>query len=293
MCRTSQWSGVTEGEINDWLYHNFKEVKGRYFAIKVLLHALYYSEANLIELLKDGIYAKIFGNKLKSKLIADGNIYHPKSEMESFINGCIKETLFIPLLDSNSPSESGNAMIRYLAHKTGISTVNTAFHFEVDIKKLNRYKYIIIVDDCLGSGQQIYDFWNNNTAVEEIKKEAKNLGIEIYYLILIGNEDAILDLQFNGDLVGLRVRICEKITTDNKVFEVTNNIWNGDQEEMNEAITYFDNIEQVYQVPRKGFNDLDFAVFIHNSTPDWSLPIFWTENSDWKPLFKRKNSTNV
>ncbi|QDW27223.1 hypothetical protein FFJ24_021290 [Pedobacter sp. KBS0701] len=293
MCRTSQWSGVTEGEITDWLYHNFKETKGRYFAIKILLHALYYSEANLIELLKDGIYSKIFGDRLKTKLINDGNIYHPRSEMESIINGCIAETLFIPLLDSNSPSESGNSMIRYLTHKTGMSPVNAEFHFKVDLAKLDKYKYIVIVDDCLGSGQQIYDFWNTNSAIGDIKKEAQSRGIEIFYLILIGNEDALLDLQLNGDLQGLKVRICEKLSSDNRVFEVSNNIWNGDQEEMDEAIKYLDQIEAVYQVPRKGYNELDFAVFIHNTTPDWSLPIFWKQNSDWKPLFKRKNSANV
>lgn len=293
MCRTEQWSGVTEGQINDWLHYNFRDLKGKYFAIKILLHALCYSEANLIALLEDGIYSKIFGDRLRKKLIADENIYFPKSELESLIKQDVESCLFIPLLDNDMPSESGNAMIRYLTHKLSVKSGNTSFHFNVDLGKMDRFKSIIIVDDCLGSGQQIYDFWNTNDAFKLVKEKAQSLGIDIFYLVLIANEDALLTLQLDGELVGLKVRTCENLNKENRVFELSNNIWSGDNDEMEEAIKYFDAIEATYQVPRVGFSGLDFAVFIHNTTPDWSLPIFWTENSDWKPLFKRKNSTSV
>jgi hypothetical protein len=293
MCRTNQWSGVTEGEINDWIFNNFKDVKGKYLAIKILLHSLYYSESNLIQLLKTGIYSRIFGDKLKAKLIEQKNVYGVKSEMNSFIKSEIKNTLFIPLLDSDSPSESGNAMIRYLTHKLEIESANTSFHFSVRVTDLEKYRTIVIVDDCLGSGHQIYDFWNNNISFRAVKEAAIAKGIEIYYLILVGNEDALLTLQLDGDLVGLKVRICERLGDHNRVFQVNNTIWNGDEAELNDAIAYFDTVEATFQVPRLGYNDMDFAVFIHNTTPDWSLPIFWKKNSDWRPLFKRKNSGSI
>lgn len=293
ICRSNQWSGITEGNIDDWLYHNFKEVKGKYFAIKILLHGLYYSENNLIALLKDGIFNKILGNNIKKQLIGDGNIYKLKSEIEAEIKDELSKTLFIPLLDNDKPSESGNAIIRYLNHKLSIPSANTAFHFLVDLQQLHAYKRIIIVDDCLGSGDQLTGFWNYNDKFRVIKEEAQRLGLEIYYLILIGNEESLTQLQINGELVGLKVVICEKVNKENGVFHLANNIWSGDQDEMDDAIRYFDNISATYSVPRLGFNNMDFAVFIHNTTPDWSLPIFWTENSDWKPLFKRKNSEAV
>lgn len=291
ICRTNQWSGITEGEIDDWLHHNFKDTKGKYFAIKILLHGLYFSEQNLIELIKDGIYNKIFGAEVKKQLIADQNIYKPKSEIEAEITEAINKTLFVPLLNGDKPSESGNVIIRYLTHKVGISDANTAFHFNFDREKLAQFNRIIIVDDCLGSGEQLNEFWNYNDKFNLLKKKAQVLGLQIYYLILIGNEDALLELQSNGDLVGLRVVVCEKISKENGVFHHPNSIWNGDQDEMRDAIAYLDDIEEAYQVPRLGFNNMDQAVFIHNTTPDWSLPIFWKENSDWKPLFKRKNSS--
>ncbi len=293
ICRSNQWSGITEGNIDDWLYHNFKEIKGKYFAIKILLHGLYYSENNLIALLKDGIFNKILGNNIKKQLIADGNIYKLKSEIEAEIKEELSKTLFIPLLDHDKPSESGNAIIRYLNHKLSISSANTAFHFLIEPQQLERYTRIIIVDDCLGSGDQLTGFWNYNDKFKVIKEEAQRLGLEIFYLVLIGNEESLTQLQINGELVGLKVVICEKVNKENGVFQLTNNIWNGDKDELDDAISYFDQISAIYSVPRLGFGNMDFAVFIHNTTPDWSLPIFWTENSDWKPLFKRKNSEAV
>jgi len=293
ICRSNQWSGITEGNIDDWLFHNFKEVKGKYFAIKILLHGLYYSEYNLIALLKDGIFNKILGHNIKTQLIADANIYRLKSEIEAEIKDELSKTLFIPLLDKDKPSESGNAIIRYLTNKLGIPASNTSFHFLVNTTGLNAYKRIIIVDDCLGSGDQLTSFWNFNDKFNEIKEEAQRIGLEIYYLILIGNEESLMELQINGELRGLKVIICEKVNKENGVFYLKNNIWNGDKEEMDDAIQYFDQINATYSVPRLGFNGMDFAIFIHNTTPDWSLPIFWTENSDWKPLFKRKNSEAV
>jgi hypothetical protein len=293
ICRSNQWSGINEGNIDDWLHHNFKETKGKYFAIKILLHGLYYSESNLIELLKDGIYNKILGNNIKRKLISDKNIYKLKSEIEAEIRAELTKTLFIPLLDNDKPSESGNAIVRYLVHKLGILNGNTSFHFLVNLDELAKYSKIIIVDDCLGSGDQLNSFWNYNAKFDIVKKKAQSLGIEIYYLILIGNEEALMELQLNGDLVGLKVIICEKVNKENRVFHLNNNIWNGDNDELEDAISYLDQINNVYGIPRLGFNEMDYAVFIHNTTPDWSLPIFWAENSDWKPLFKRKNSEAI
>jgi len=293
ICRTNQWSGITEGEVNDWLFHNFKDIEGRYFAIKILLHGLYYSENNLVELLRDGIYNKIIGQEIKAELLSKNNIHIPHSETEAEVIKRLKKTLFVPLSVSNKPSESGNAIIRYLNSKLGIASSNTYFYYNINLDNLSSYEKIIVVDDCLGSGNQIKNFWNYNPEVQKLKEKAMEAGVSFYYLLLIGNEDALSSLQINGDLLGLRVIMCDRLQQENRVFNLSNTIWNGDNEELQAAITYFDKVESIFSVPRLGYGKLDFAVFIHNSTPDWSLPIFWTENSDWKPLFKRKNSNVV
>ena len=61
-----------------------------------------------------------------------------------------------------------------------------------------------------------------------------------------------MELQLCGDLHGLKVVVCEKINKENGVFHISNNIWNGDSEEMNDAIEYLNQIFDVYAVPRLG-----------------------------------------
>jgi hypothetical protein len=265
VCRSNQWSGINLGNIDDWLQNNFKDIKGKYFAIKILLHGLYYSENNLVDLLADGIYNKILGKWVKAKMVAEDNLHRLKSESEAEVKEELSKTLFIPLLNSNSPGESGNSIIRYLTQKLHINPKNTSFHFSCDLDGLSKFSRIIIVDDCLGSGDQLYRFWNSNDELLKMKVRAQSLNIEIFYLILIGNEDALLDLQLKEDLVGLKVVICEKIGNENRVFNLQNTIWDGDNEEMDEAVKYFDNISTVYDVPHLGYNNMDFAVFIHNT----------------------------
>ncbi|WP_158638426.1 phosphoribosyltransferase-like protein [Panacibacter ginsenosidivorans] len=289
ICRTNQWSGLKESNLTDWLQGNFKDPEGKYLAVKILLHSLYYSEENLIELLRHGIYHEIIGEEIKSNLIASNNIFVPQSVTEAEVRQKVDKILFVPLLDKNRPNESGNAIIRYLTTKLSISPSNTIFHFNIKDSDLDNIEKIIIVDDCIGSGDQLNTFWN--TTFLDVKNKALAKGVDIYYLALIGYENQVLDLQLTGDLVGLRVVICDKLEERNKIYSSQNIIWNSD-EEMNFAITYFDDIGSKYGVPRVGYAGLDFSLFMHNSVPDWTLPIFWTENYDWKPLLKRKNSNS-
>ena len=289
ICRTNQWSGLREGDVNDWLHNNFQDIQGKYLATKLLLHSLYYSEENLVALLYEGIFNLILGQEVKQQLFESNNIHELLSVVNSQIREKIRSTLFIPLLESERPNESGNAITRYLTHKLKIPTPNVDFHFNIDEDKLDAFERIILVDDCIGSGNQLNAFWNLNDKIKKIKTIGNSKGIVFYYLALIGYENAVLDLQIDGNLLGLKVIICDKLQDSNRIFSSSNNIW-ADNAELNFCIKYFENVEKKFGVKRLGYNELDFAVFVHNTTPDWTLPIFWAENSDWRPLLRRKNS---
>lgn len=290
ICRTSQWSGITESDVHHWMNGNFRDIEGRYIATKLLTHSLYYSEQNLISLLKSGIYQRILGSEIKDHLILNNNIYQPITTTNAVLREQLNKTLFIPLSDSKKPSESGNLMIRYLIHKLGVKSSNVNYHFDVQIDKLNQFNRIIILDDCVGSGYQIDDFWNYDSEMQQIKDMASSLRMPIYYLTLVAYETNIHKLQLDEKLLGLKLVVCDKLNDNNRVFYNGNTeIWNT-TEEHKFASEYLDNIERSIGVKKLGYNDLDFMVIMHNTTPDWTLPVFWTENSNWTPLLKRKNS---
>ncbi len=290
ICRTDQWSGLKESNVYDWMNGNFKDIEGRYIATKLLTNGLYYSEQNIISLLKTGVYQRIIGNEIKNNLIESNNIYQPVTTTNAILNEEKEKTLFIPLSDSKNPSESGNAMVRYLVHKLGVNNKNVAHHFNLVPDNIDGYNRIVILDDCIGSGDQIDGFWNHDTDMQKIKSKAQELSLPVYYLSLVAYEKNVMQLQMDGNLLGLRVIMCDLLKDNNRIFFNRNTeIWNT-PEEHNFASEYLDEIEKTLGVKKLGYNDLDFAVFMHSTTPDWSLPIFWTENSSWTPLLKRKNS---
>ncbi len=289
ICRTNQWSGVRECDVNDWINFNFKSDDGRYLATKILLHSLFYSEENLSQLLKRGVFDLILGRTANQRLVLLDEVFKIPSENESSIKAMLERTIFVPLLDKDKPSESGNAMLRLMTGRIGINAHNTEFHFKLTEERLSNYDRLIIIDDCIGSGAQLDNFWN------KVFLPLRNSGWlqrhEIYYLSLVGYERQIQELQFEGRLPGLQVVLCDKLDERNRVFSSDNHMWRS-QEELDFAIAFFAELEQKMGIPRLGYNGLDFSVFLHSSVPDWALPIFWTKRSDWRPLLTRKNSNN-
>jgi len=287
MCRANQWNGLTEGAIQEWL-RNFRDQEGLYFASKIIRKWLYYSEDDIISLLRFGLYDKIYAQELISEIIQDGNLMIPNYITSSIIKSKFKKTLFIPLLDSNKPHESGLQFSRYLVQKLKVESNQSLFHYDIQPNHLNEYDKLVIVDDCIGSGQQLVDFWLS-PQLKNIREATQENKIKCYYLILIGYKNTIEDII--ATIPKLKIIICVPLTDQYRVFsnESINRYWN-DNEELEDARNYFLKLTQERGIPMYGFAGLDFAVIIHRNIPDWSLPIFWKGSSDWKFLIERKNS---
>ncbi|MFD1257317.1 hypothetical protein ACFQ3S_10960 [Mucilaginibacter terrae] len=285
----SQWDYLKYSNVSNWLEDNFKnDIEGKYYATKILLHTLYYSKKDLEKLLLYGLNEKIYGELLKSELIRTDNIYIQHSDAETRILKLKQASFFIPLSDSDKPQESGNAIVADLVHKLEVPAKDVDFVKNVDKNKLLDKKYLIFVDDCIGSGDQLRDFLNS-PKVEEIKNMCQELDISIYYLALVGYQYNVEELIFNQYTVGVRIRVCDLLTEKNRVFSDENVIW-ASKEEKVAAVQYFKNIESTKGIDLFGHGHLDFAIILHNRVPDWSLPIFWKEMTGWKCLIKRKNT---
>lgn len=200
----------------------------------------------------------------------------------------MNKTVFIPLLDSSKPGESANQITRYLIQKMDINPNQTAFIDNLYLKDIEQLKSIIFVDDCMGSGNQLEQFFDRSNVKLKIDFAFQN-NVKVYYLILTGYKNNIDIIQKKKNLENIKIIACDELSDNDRIFNPKNIIWHDD-EEFQKAILYFKNLEKEYGISQYGWSNLDFAVFIHNTVPDWSLPIFWMENSDWAPLMKRKNS---
>lgn len=286
----SQWDYVQYSDICAWLDDNFgDDLEGRYYAIKILLHTVYYKKKDIEKLLLYGLHEKIYGEIIKDEMVSSQNIFVPNSEACARVSKLKNNSFFIPLLDSNKPSESGNSISGDLVHKLGVSDQQVDFHWNVTEEKLKEKSILIFVDDCIGSGKQLKRFWNS-PPIQAIKKICNNYNIRVFYLVLVGYDKNLSQLRAENKLEGIDVVVCDLLTDKNRIFSDENIVWDRETEEREKAISYFEKLKCDRGINFTGFTKLDFAVILHDRLPNWSLPIFWKQTVCWKLLIKRKTS---
>ena len=291
MVSQKQWSGLEIEDIDKWI-NNFREldIEEQYLAYKLLAHLIYFSEKDIIEALKNGLYKCLLYKEALEKQIENDFQLSPKA-IDNIFQDQKDKSVFIPLLDSDSPHESGNYILRLLVQQGMIKKTNSMYLSKVPIFcKKTKIEKIIIVDDCVGSGQQLRTFCNKHQSYLEgksIKEFCLDNNIELHYLVLFGYEKSIKELESELDYLNI---CCVRFLTERqRVFSKCSYVW-GDVEERERAYYLFEHISNEVGIPFLGYNDLDFAFVMHNTIPDWSLPFFWKENSEWNLLIRRKNS---
>jgi len=259
---------------------------------KLLTGIIYFSEKDVLEALKEGVYKCICYEHVleKQKSMGFGLSQHALSNI---FREEIQKTCFIPLLDSDSPHESGNYVSRILVQKGIIPPSHSMFLNKLpDAFQSKTFNKLVIVDDCVGSGDQLRGFWEDaivSTGFKNVylKDLCNTYNIEVSYLTLFGYDRSISELK--KDLVGLNICCVRKLSEIQRVFSDNSYIWKNTAER-DEALSLFSSLTKENGILLYGYKDLDFAFIMHETIPDWSLPLFWKENADWKLLMRRKNS---
>lgn len=294
MISDQHWSGISKIDIENWI-SNFSEIptEEKYLIYKLLTNIIYFSEKDVEYILKIGVYNNLFGDIILQKQLEHKFQLSIKA-LENIVQEKFQKTCFIPLLDSLAPHESGNYINRLLVQKGIIQQYQSVFPHNI-VKAVNEHGFnrIIIVDDCVGSGDQLRDFWNSTSLTLENKKTillkewCSINGIEVYYLVLFGYFPNVEILK--KDLDGINIQCVKMLNDTHRVFALNSYIWD-DEEELQRARSLFGKIAMESGIDLYGYKGLDFAFIMHQTIPDWSLPIFWKETSDWKCLLRRKNS---
>lgn len=106
-------------------------------------------------------------------------------------------------------------------------------------------------------------------------------------MTLFGYDKSISNLR--EELDDLNIYCVRQLSEAQRVFSDDSYIWNN-TDERDEAFSLFREITRMNGINLYGYKELDFAFIMHETIPDWSLPLFWQENTDWKLLMRRKNS---
>ena len=285
-CRSGQWSGVEIPDIRSWI-NNFQDEEGKYYAVRLLKHFIFYSENDMIALLHRALFQSFFERECLNKILQSNFTCLP-SIAQAALDPEIRSTVFIPLLSANKPHESGEAITRLLVRQLQIPSSNVLFHWDFTDSILKNTKRIIIVDDNIGSGDQLENYW---TSPERLPygtfNELRNqFDLDIIYITLLAVQETCKNL--NECIANLRIIACEELTSKHRVFSDDSIFWNSIAER-DKALNYISQVVKERGLSLMGYADMDYAVSLHKTIPDWTLPIFWKETINWKPLIRRNN----
>lgn len=293
MLSQQQWSGLTKFEVERWL-SNFRElaINEMLLVYKLLTNIIYFSEKDILEALKEGVHNCICYEAILARQ-KEANFGLSQQMLSNVLKEEMHRTCFVPLLDSDAPHESGNYMTRVLVQQEIIPSDRSMFVDRLAAEfNSGRITRLVIIDDCVGSGNQLRGFWENTTVTDNtenilLKNLCKKYNVKANYLTLFGYDQSIRELK--DEFTDLDIYCVRFLTDVQRVFSEDSYIWR-DCVERDEAQKLFKSLTKACGIPLYGYRNLDFAFIMHQTIPDWSLPLFWRENSDWKLLMRRKNS---
>ena len=293
MISQQQWSGISKAEVSNWL-RNFDSlpIEELMLVYKLLTNIVYFSEADVIDALRQGVHKCLCYDVVLEKQRESGFALSQQA-LSNIQKDELNKACFVPLLSSGAPHESGNYVSRVLVQQGIIHSSQSMFAGRLPAAfKSSEIKHLVIVDDCVGSGDQLRGFWENTHVLDEgtllsLKQLCEKYGVEANYLTLFGYRESLLEL--GHDLSGLKIHCVRILNESLRVFSENSYIWKDDQERLS-AYTLFSNITKDAGIPLYGYKGFDFAFIMHKTIPDWSLPLFWKESTDWSLLMRRKNS---
>ncbi|MCK5051104.1 MAG: hypothetical protein KAS53_05165 [Candidatus Cloacimonetes bacterium] len=300
------WKDKLEESIHkQWLanFHSNNRIiheKEQLNALYLLSKFMYFGNAELRELLRC-IYRDLYKYPIIEEIRkSNGNTIDLKFIKEKFE----KEKAKTKFLGIGNPSESGIHLLYYFRQENNLSKemfLNTHEIFSIDLVKdkdengfdreylkskvsntqIQRY---IFIDDFCGSGSQATLYSKN--IVEKIK--SLNPNIEVNYLVLFSTEH------------GMQV-IKERTKFDNikSVFTIDDSFkcFSDDSRIFSKKVTGIDKDftqDFCYNYGKKlwcfhplGFQNGQLLLGLFHNTPDNTLPIFWSDNNKWQPIFKR------
>ncbi|MFC1999175.1 hypothetical protein ACFLXE_00265 [Chloroflexota bacterium] len=282
------WDGVDHEAFVGWL-NNFPDNEGEYYALRLLHRFIYYSETDTIQLCRHGLFNLLLGQEVLAEQKRSG-FSKPQDELLQQLDQGLRDSRIVPLLDQDKPFESGNLVTRWLVQRLSIPgglIVNPVEMVEEIEGGCNR---IVIVDDCVGSGDQIVNFWNEPIkgypfSPNELAQNRPQVKFD--YLTLVAVRSGLQ--QASKETPGLRITACETLGDEHRVFGPNSQFFHS-QDEQDNAEQYLQSLLPQRGIRIRGHDGLDYAIAFNHNIPDWTLPLFHKKRPNWRPLMLRKDS---
>ena len=189
----------------------------------------------------------------------------------------------------DSAAKSGLTYCRLFASENQIwsESVIPIQLLERRLESNNYYQRVVIIDDFSGTGRTLTNGLQNHM---KVLMRANELGIRIVVVVVAGfgqTRDRLQKFVDDNDLDG-DVYFCDELGSEDRVF-LDHSHFYANKDEMHRAKQVAES-KGVALEPRHplGFNGTQAAIAFYQSCPNNTLPILWSANNDWFPLFARQ-----
>jgi hypothetical protein len=278
--RPEEWLKNFTGEITN----DIEEEKSH--ALFLLSKFMYFGNKEIRELLKC-IYRDLFKYPIIAEIREKKEDTTDTDYLNEEYNKELKRSRFLGV---GNPSESGVHLLYYFRQENSITRENfinmhEIFNIhndklEIIDKDIKRY---IFIDDFCGGGTQAKTYLGK--WIEKIKN--LNSNTKICYYMLFGVESGIKYIEENLRLD--EVRAVFTLDDTFKCFsEKSRYFRTKEKEEKKLCEKISENYgKNLFPDAPLGYGGEQLLLSFFHNTPNNTLPIFWSNRNEWKPIFKR------
>ena len=256
-------------DIREWL-NQFDQTRDQRLMFRLLCGLRIYDDDHMRSKMKDA-----FGIVTR----------HTHQVIES--RSAFRRDVFLSSFDE-SWAKSGPSLCRMFASENRLIGENVLDLRSVErrIRSNSDAKRLVLVDDFAATGKTLMKGLEREIG---FLREINEAGIQIFVVVTVGFATARSSIeriaQRNG--LDLAVYFCDELGDEHRAFSETSLVF-PDAEERDLAKRIAD--EKGVVLERKiplGFDKCEALVVFNHSCPNNTLPIFWSRNAGWKPIFPR------
>ncbi len=199
-----------------------------------------------------------------------------------------RRDILVSSLDA-SPAKSGLTYCRLFASENQIfaESVVSLESLKQRIADGHKVQRLVLVDDFSGSGQTLVAGLNRNL---DLLWQANKVGIKIILVTLVGFDQARVKVErfIHNKGLDAAVYFCEELGPEDRAFSKESAVFPDLVErERAERVAETKGITLEPKHPL-GYADTQALLVFSQSCPNNTLPILWSRNSGWSPLFPRQ-----
>jgi len=246
---------INDDLIEDWL--NQFDDSDRPLILRLLEGFRYYSSRKVNHMVKD-LYASVC----------------------SCLNTSCRAVWFVPV---GYVAKSGSIIAYYFRMQNNLPQDRFLAPDDIGSLDLASDTAVVFLDDFVGSGNQARQVWQNVV----LPVTGLKLAASFIYAVLVANKLGLENIQSSTGLLPLAVEV---IQDEARPFSDKSTVFTDQTErEMGKEVAKKYG-EILYPNHPLGYNDSQGLLGFFYSTPNNTLPIFWSSEGGWKPLLAHGES---